>query len=107
VMEAEHRRLRALLAGKDAGNFAERPNGKWSVIENLRHLLFTEFSRGGFQLSDLVAQRTVLCEGICVAESHSITKSAHDSGSLANLMPSIVALIMTISLPRLFIDLPW
>jgi len=48
VMEAEHRRLRALLAGKDAGTFAERPNGKWSVIENLRHLLFTEQALGRF-----------------------------------------------------------
>ncbi len=34
--------LRELLAGDDP-RFAERPpNGKWSVIENLQHLLFAE-----------------------------------------------------------------
>lgn len=48
LMEVEHQRLRALLAGKDAEILAERPNGKWSVIENLRHLLFTEQAIGRF-----------------------------------------------------------
>jgi DNA-binding GntR family transcriptional regulator len=40
---AEQRRLRDLLAGQDEALLAERPpSGKWSVLENVRHLLFAE-----------------------------------------------------------------
>ena len=42
-MDAEQRHLRDLLAGVDDATLAERPpNGKWSVLENVRHLLFAE-----------------------------------------------------------------
>jgi len=43
AIEAEHLRLRALLSGHDSGTLAARPpNGKWSVMGNLRHLVFAE-----------------------------------------------------------------
>lgn len=43
AIDAERERLRALLAGRDEAALAERPpNGKWSVVENVRHLLFAE-----------------------------------------------------------------
>jgi hypothetical protein len=43
TIEAEQSRLRTLLAGGDAAAMAERPpNGNWSVVENVRHLLFAE-----------------------------------------------------------------
>jgi hypothetical protein len=58
LMDAEQLRLRELVAGKDPAWLAERPpSGRWSVIENLRHLLFAEqahlgrFLPGGQQLS--------------------------------------------------------
>lgn len=57
-LDAEQRRLRELLSGKDPSVLAERPpNGKWSVIENVRHLLFAEqahlgrFIPGGTHMS--------------------------------------------------------
>lgn len=48
---AERERLRSMLAGRDQGLLAERPpSGKWSVLENVRHLLFAEQSHlGRFQ----------------------------------------------------------
>lgn len=56
---SEQRRLRELLTGKDSSLLAERtPAGKWSVVENVRHLLFAEqahlgrFLPGGPQWSD-------------------------------------------------------
>lgn len=40
---AEQRRLRGLLTGRDPSLLAGRtPAGKWSVAENVRHLLFAE-----------------------------------------------------------------
>jgi hypothetical protein len=58
MMDAEHDRLRALLAGGDSAVLSHSANGTWSVIENLRHLLFTEqglgrFSPGGVSFSPL------------------------------------------------------
>ncbi|MEX2226452.1 MAG: DinB family protein [Dehalococcoidia bacterium] len=51
-------RLRALLRSKNPGALARRPaNGDWSIIENVRHLLFAEqahlgrFLAGGFEWS--------------------------------------------------------
>lgn len=45
ALEAEQARLREMVAGRDAGALANRPrNGKWSVIENVRHLIFAEQS---------------------------------------------------------------
>jgi DinB superfamily len=42
-IDTEQARLRELLAGKDPAMLARRPSsGKWSVVENLRHLLFAE-----------------------------------------------------------------
>ena len=42
-LEAEQHRLRGLLSGKDDAALAQRPpSGKWSVMENVRHLLFAE-----------------------------------------------------------------
>ena len=44
----EQQRLRALLAGKDEAFLAQRPpTGKWSVRENVRHLLFAEHAHLG------------------------------------------------------------
>lgn len=48
LMEAEQARLRALLAGGDPAVLSHSPDGKWSVIENLRHLLFDEQALGRF-----------------------------------------------------------
>lgn len=46
-------RLRVLL-GADAPSYAERPpNGKWSIVENLRHLLFAEQLHLGRYLPEL------------------------------------------------------
>ena len=43
AIEAEQARLRDLLAGRDDTALAQRPpNGNWSVLENVQHLLFTE-----------------------------------------------------------------
>jgi uncharacterized damage-inducible protein DinB len=60
AIDAEQRRLRELLSGKDPSLLAERPpNGQWSVIETVRHLLFAEqahfgrFAPGGPQWSPL------------------------------------------------------
>jgi hypothetical protein len=49
-LETERERLRAALAGREAAALAVRPqNGAWSVVENLRHLLFAEQAHlGGF-----------------------------------------------------------
>ena len=42
-LEAEQHRLRDLLSGRDEAVLALRPpTGKWSVLENVRHLLFAE-----------------------------------------------------------------
>jgi hypothetical protein len=41
-LEAEYARLREMLAGKDPALLAQRPpSGKWSVQENLQHLVLT------------------------------------------------------------------
>ncbi len=57
---AQQRRLRALLTGRDPSLLAgPTPPGKWSVVENVRHLLFAEqahlgrFLPGGPQWSAL------------------------------------------------------
>jgi hypothetical protein len=43
LIDAERARLRKLLRAADAATLGERPpNGKWSVVENVRHLLFAE-----------------------------------------------------------------
>lgn len=49
-LETERERLRAALAGREAATLAVRPqHGTWSVVENLRHLLFAEQAHlGGF-----------------------------------------------------------
>src|SRR5690242_4184995 len=42
-VDAERARLRRLLRSKDAKILNARPaNGDWSIIENVRHLLFAE-----------------------------------------------------------------
>ncbi|MCA9830393.1 MAG: DinB family protein [Dehalococcoidia bacterium] len=47
-IETEQSRLRGLLSGRDEAFMAERPpNGTWSVLENVRHLLFAEQSHLG------------------------------------------------------------
>ena len=58
MMDAERDRLRALLAGRDPAVLSHSANGTWSVIENLRHLLFHEqglgrFTPGGVSFSPL------------------------------------------------------
>lgn len=49
ALEAEQERLRSVLANREHATLAQRPpSGKWSVVENVRHLLFAEqlhFSR--------------------------------------------------------------
>jgi hypothetical protein len=59
-IEAERLRLRHLLAGGHPALLAARPpSGKWSVLENVRHLLFAQeahlgrFLPGGRNLSPL------------------------------------------------------
>lgn len=49
-LEAQRERLRQLVLAHDATELAARPaNGAWSVVENLRHLLFAEQAHlGGF-----------------------------------------------------------
>ena len=48
-LDAQQATLRELLAGKDNALLAERPpSGKWSVLENLRHMLFAEQAHLGF-----------------------------------------------------------
>jgi hypothetical protein len=42
-IEAQQERLRVLLTGRDPAALVERSSrGEWSVIENIRHLLFAE-----------------------------------------------------------------
>ncbi len=42
-IDSEHQRLRRLLEGRDLAVLSEQPaNGKWSVAQNLRHLVFAE-----------------------------------------------------------------
>jgi len=42
-IDRERARLRAMLRPKDAKILARRPaNGDWSIVENVRHLLFAE-----------------------------------------------------------------
>ncbi len=48
LIEAERSRLRALLARKDPAVLSRSSSGKWTVIENLRHLLFYEQGLGRF-----------------------------------------------------------
>ena len=44
-LDAEWTRLREALAGKDEALLAQRPpSGKWSVRENVRHLVFAELA---------------------------------------------------------------
>ncbi|MBI5949698.1 MAG: DinB family protein [Chloroflexi bacterium] len=48
AIEAEQQRLRDLLSARDPSTLAERPpSGKWSVVENVRHLIFAEQSHLG------------------------------------------------------------
>lgn len=43
TIETEHLRLFELLAGAAPARLAERPRtGRWSVVENVRHLIFAE-----------------------------------------------------------------
>lgn len=65
TIDAEQQRLRELLSGKDPAVLAERtPNGRWSIIENVRHLLFAHqahlgrFLPGGPQWSPLALPPT-------------------------------------------------
>ena len=45
ALEAEQERLRGILANRDGARLAQRPpSGKWSVVENVRHLVFAEQS---------------------------------------------------------------
>lgn len=60
AIEAKQARLREMLAGKDSAALAQRPaSGKWSALENVRHLLFAEqahlgrFIPGGVDWSPL------------------------------------------------------
>jgi hypothetical protein len=42
-LDAERERLRGLLEGNDIAVLARRPpSGKWSILENVQHLLFAE-----------------------------------------------------------------
>jgi DinB superfamily len=51
-IEEAQERLRQLLSGQDEKVLAERPaNGNWSVLENVRHLLFAEQAHIGQLLS--------------------------------------------------------
>jgi DinB superfamily len=57
AIDAEQLRLREILSGKDESMMAARPaNGNWSVIENLRHLLFAEQGHIGSVLPGGVTQ---------------------------------------------------
>lgn len=50
-LEAGRERLRQLVAGRDNAALAARPpSGAWSVVENLRHLLFAEQAHLGQNL---------------------------------------------------------
>ena len=50
-LEAERERLRQLISGRDNSELAARPpNGAWSVVENLRHLVFAEQAHLGHLL---------------------------------------------------------
>ncbi len=43
TLETEQARLRDVLRGRDEAKLAQRPpNGTWSVLEHVRHLLFAE-----------------------------------------------------------------
>ena len=59
TIDSERLRLRELLAGRDEAKLATRPpNGNWSVLENLQHLLFAgqglgRYTPEGVQLSPL------------------------------------------------------
>ena len=59
AIDSERLRLRELLAGRDETKLATRPpNGSWSVLENLQHLLFAgqglgRYTPHGVQLSPL------------------------------------------------------
>lgn len=42
-LEAMREQLRTLIAGRDMATLSDPPaNGAWSIVENLRHLLFAE-----------------------------------------------------------------
>jgi hypothetical protein len=49
-IDRKRARLRAMLRSKDPKLLAQRPaNGNWSIVENVRHLLFAEqLHLGGF-----------------------------------------------------------
>lgn len=50
-LDALRERIRALLSGRDMAELAATPpNGAWSVVENLRHLLFAEQAHIGHLL---------------------------------------------------------
>lgn len=43
LIEREHHRLAGILAGRDRASLAQRPaSGKWTVAENVCHLVFAE-----------------------------------------------------------------
>jgi hypothetical protein len=47
-LDAEQWRLRRLLEGLDAASLAQRPpSGKWSILENVQHLVFAEWAHLG------------------------------------------------------------
>jgi hypothetical protein len=53
-LESEHERLRVMLAGTDAALLARRPpSGRWSILENVQHLVFT----GNGHLGNFVPER--------------------------------------------------
>lgn len=66
-LDATHARVRELVSGRDDADLASRPaNGNWSVLENVRHLLFAEeahlgqFVPGGIELSTIGLATTPL-----------------------------------------------
>ena len=48
MLDQDRSRLRSIVTGKDSAALSSSSNGKWSVIENLRHILFFEQSLGRF-----------------------------------------------------------
>lgn len=66
-LDAVQARVRELVSGRDDAELAWRPsNGDWSVLENVRHLLFAEeahlgrFVPGGLTLSTIGLPTTPL-----------------------------------------------
>ncbi len=53
MLDQDRSRLSSILTGKDSAALSLSSNGKWSVIENLRHLLFFEQNLGRFTGADV------------------------------------------------------